>query len=63
MSLGTISSGQSFSQGFGEEILEQQSLGSSVALSAAVLALLCLRTSSLLLLSPLKRETGRAQLC
>lgn len=36
---------------------------SSFALSAAVLARLCLRTLSLLLLSPLERETGRAQLC
>lgn len=56
--LGTISAGQSFSQGFGESWF-----WSSFALSAAVLALFCLRTLSLLLLSPLKRETGRAQLC
>lgn len=62
--LRTISAGQSFSQGLWREVVsEQLSLGSSFALSAAVLARLCLRTLSLLLLSPLERETGRSQLC
>lgn len=54
--LGTISTGQSCSQAFGESWF-----WSSIALSAAVLAQLCLTTLSLLLLSPLKRE--KAQLC
>lgn len=59
--LGTISAGQSLSQGLWREVgLEQLS---SFALGAAVLARLCLRALSLLLFSPLKRETGRAQLC